>query len=206
MSTFSALDDGSSDGSAELLEGHPQVLEVLRVASDRPAWDEVGNYRRLVDAALRHGADWAVSIDADERVERDFRRRAERVIARGGRLGLAAYSVRLRELWDSPYRYRSDGVWGCKRPPRLFRLEEGAELDTRELHSSKAPVGARLAGADLEVYHLKMIRPEDRRARRDRYQRLDPEARWQPLEGYAYLTDERGVELSPVRRRWGYEP
>ena len=101
------------------------MLEVLRVPGDRPAWDEVGNYRRLVEAALRHGATWAVSIDADERVERDFRRRAERVIARGRWLGLSAYAVRLRELWDAPDQYRSDGVWGRKGPARLFRLRPG---------------------------------------------------------------------------------
>ena len=50
-----------------------------------------------------------------------------------------------------------------------------------------------------------MIRPEDRRERRERYERLDPEARWQPNEGYAYLTDQRGLELSPVRRARGYD-
>lgn len=199
-----ALDDGSTDGSAELLSSHPRVLEVLRVAGDRSRWDEVGNYRRLVDAALRHGADWAVSIDADERVERDFRRRAERVIVRGRWLGLAAYGVRMRELWDSPERYRSDGLWGRKRSARLFRLDQGAELDTRELHSSKAPVRAPVAAADLEVYHLGMIRPEDRVARRARYERLDPTARWQPREGYAYLTDPSGLELRavPADRGW----
>ena len=119
--------------------------------------------------------------------------------------GLSAYAVRLRELWDAPDQYRSDGVWGRKGPARLFRLHRDAEVDAREPHASKAPLGVRAAWADLEVYHLRMIRPEDRRERRERYERLDPEARWQPNEGYAYLTDERGLELSPVRRARGYD-
>ena len=96
-----ALDDGSTDGSHELLQSSPHVLEVVRVPPDRPRWDEVGNHRRLVQAALRHAPDWLVSVDADERVERDFRARAERVIHRGHRSGHSAYAVRLRELWGS---------------------------------------------------------------------------------------------------------
>ncbi len=68
-----ALDDGSSDGSAELLEGRPEVLELLRVPPGRPAWDEPANYRALVTAAQKHGPGWAISLDADERVERHFR-------------------------------------------------------------------------------------------------------------------------------------
>jgi hypothetical protein len=203
-----ALDDGSSDGSADLLAHSPHVLEVLRIPPDRPAWDEVGNYRRLVKAALATGATWAISLDADERVERRFRARAERVIARGRPFGFSAYAVRLRELWGAPDRFRADGVWGRKAPPRLFALRADHAFDERALHAAKVPLQARRGGrvplADLEVYHLRMIRPEDRRARRERYERLDPEARWQPREGYAYLTDETGLELRAVDPRRGY--
>jgi hypothetical protein len=204
-----ALDDGSSDGSAELLADRPEVTELIRRPVDRPHWDEAGNYRALVEAALRHGADWALSLDADERVERDFRARAERVIRRGERLGRTAYAVRLRDLWDSPDRYRADGLWHSKAPQRLFRLRPDHAFDERPLHASKVPLQAHSNGgtvprADLLVYHLRMISPEDRRARRERYERLDPEARWQPREGYAYLTDEAGIELRrvPGRRGW----
>src|SRR3954452_3293515 len=115
-----ALDDGSSAGSADSLAERPEVVELIRRPVDRPEWDEVGNYRALVEAALRHGADWAISVDADERVERNFRARAERVIRRGERLGVSAFAVRLRDLWDSPERYRADGLWADKAPPRLF--------------------------------------------------------------------------------------
>ena len=67
-----ALDDGSSDGTDRLLEQSPYVVELLRNPPDRAAYDEPEGHRRLVAAALRHGADWILSVDADERLERDF--------------------------------------------------------------------------------------------------------------------------------------
>ena len=200
-----ALDDGSTDGSAEYLESRQEVIELLRVPHTRPAWDEPRNHARLVDAAIRAGADWAMSIDADERVEREFRPRAERVIERGRLLGRTGYSVRIRELWGSEEAYRADGIWNRKWPSRLFRPRAGVAVDEQPLHAPKVP---RAAGwvprADLLVYHLRSLAPEDRAARRRRYEELDPDSRYQP-EGYAYLTDESGLELRPVPSRRGFE-
>jgi hypothetical protein len=197
-----ALDDGSTDGSGDFLRSQPGVLEVLSVPADRPYWDEVGNFQKLHAAALRHGAGWIVAMDADERLERNFRDRAERVIRRGGRLGLQAFSVKLRELWDMAGAFRVDGVWGQKRIPRLFAARPDHQFDFRPLHAVKAPLQARVAGhfitADLEFYHLRSLRREDRESRRDRYQDLDPDAFWQPGVGYDYLTDERGLRLRQV--------
>lgn len=193
-----ALDDGSTDGSDRLLAEHPAVLELLRNPADRPRWDEPGNHRRLVDAALRHGADWMLCLDADERLERHFRIRAERVIARGALLGLSAYALEMRELWDSRSRFRVDGIWGGRLRARLFRACQGASFDARELHGQKAPLQGRIRGvyprADLIFYHLRMVLPQDRQARRARYERLDPDCRWQSI-GYSYLTDSRGLRL-----------
>ena len=203
-----ALDDGSTDGSAELLAAASEVVELIRVPASRPAWDETGNYRRLVDAAVRLGGEWAVCLDADERVEREFRARLERVIARGRRLGLRAYQVRLRELWDSPDQFRVDGIWGQKTRARIFRLSPDATVDPTPLHGLKVPVGSagyhRCPLADLEVYHLRMITPDSRAARRARYERADPESRWQPI-GYAYLTDAAGLELRAIDPARGYD-
>ncbi|MGI8805081.1 MAG: glycosyltransferase family 2 protein [Thermoleophilaceae bacterium] len=200
-----ALDDGSTDGTAECLAAHPKVLEVLRTPPDRAAWDEVGNYRELVHAGLRHGAEWFLVLDADERLERGFRARAERVIRRGERRGMSGFALRLCDVWDSPKHFRADGVWGRKSVPRLFRARADHEFDTRPLHGSKAPLQARRGEiwprCDLIIYHLRMLRPEDRLARRRRYETLDPEARFQPLTGYAYLTDETGLRLRRIRRR-----
>jgi glycosyltransferase involved in cell wall biosynthesis len=198
-----ALDDGSIDDTAEILAAHPAVLETIRIPPSRPRWDEPGNHRRLVAAALRHRPDWLVSVDADERLERNFRARSERVIDRGRRLGLGAYRVRVRELWQRANLYRVDGPWGRKAPARLFRVREGDTFDERGLHAHKAPREARrVLGrypiADLDVYHLGMLTAEERAARRRRYEEADPQARWQPGLGYAYLTDERGLRLRVI--------
>src|SRR5689334_12619829 len=139
-----ALDDGSTDGSLEFLESCAEVLELIRISCRRPHWDEIGNHRRLVAAGLRHGADWLLSIDADERVELQFRARAERVIRRGNAFGLTAYALQLREIWDDPLCYRADGIWGRKRVARLFRALPDHRFDTRPLHGVKAPLQARI--------------------------------------------------------------
>lgn len=196
-----ALDDGSSDGSAELLAGHEALIELLQNPTDRPEWDEVGNHRALIQAALRHCAEWVVCVDADERLEQHFRTRAERVIARGQLLGYSAYAVRLRELWDDPGQYRVDGIWGQKMVARLFRLREDHEFDARPLHGLKAPLQAlrrgRFPKADLNIYHLAMLRAEDREMRRRRYEEADPNRRWQRI-GYEYLTDQSGLTLQSL--------
>ena len=203
-----ALDDGSRDGSDRLLAECPRVLQLLRNPSDRRDYDEPGGLRRLVAAALDHRADWIIVVDADERLERDFRVRAERVVRRGRRLGLRAFEVRVREVWDRPDRFRADGIWGLKWTPRLFRALPGQGYDERPLHGAKAPLQGRIFGifpiADLFIYHLRMLRREDREARRRRYETLDPLGRWQPDRGYAYLTDERGLRLRPVPIHRGY--
>ncbi|MCC7243723.1 MAG: glycosyltransferase family 2 protein [Acidobacteria bacterium] len=206
-----ALDDGSADGSAELLAGHPAVLEVLRIAPRVPhRWNGVGHRRLLVDAAARHGAEWALALDADERIERGFRDRAERLIEDAGPEGPMAYAVTLRELWDRPDQYRVDGVWGRKAVARFFRIRPDHDFGTGALHGHWAPENSRGPGgpyvrADLTIYHLKMIAAADRERRMRRYTALDPDRRWQKI-GYGYLVDATGLEVEPLPPGREYEP
>jgi hypothetical protein len=204
-----ALDDGSTDGSRRLLEKCPLVVELLRNPPGRRGWDLPGNNRRLIAAALRHNAQWIIALDADERLEREFRKRAERVIGRGRLIGLRAFAVHVRELWDSRHQYRADGIWGQKSPPRLFKALADHRFDDRPLHTARAPLQGKVLGlfplADLFLYHLRMVNRADREERRRRNEQLDPKARCQPRMGYAYLTDERGLELRAVPEERGYD-
>ena len=141
-----ALDDGSTDGSGELLAAHAAVFDVIRVSPQRPEWDEVGNYRALVAAAIECGATWIVSIDCDERVEDAFRDRAERAIRRGRALGIGAFGVRIIELWDTPTMMRVDGLWERSRRPGSFGL--GPITSSTRASSTRTRLRFRPAGWD----------------------------------------------------------
>jgi hypothetical protein len=205
-----ALDDGSDDGSTELVRSHPSVLElVTRPRREPHVWDEVETRKLLYAAAARHQADWLVAVDADERLECRFRARAVREVHRLEARGWSAGAVWFRDLWDAPDRVRVDGRWAGKRFARFFRYRGDAELDSRPLHGHWAPLNSRVNGnfvwVDLIIYHLRMLRPEDRERRRQNYQVLDPDRRWQPV-GYDYLTDETGLTTAPLPRGRDYQP
>lgn len=71
------LDDASTDGTADLCRRHEVVVEVLR----RETWDRdrvmaQGRHRGMVlNAARKYGGpdDWFVYMDADERIEFDWK-------------------------------------------------------------------------------------------------------------------------------------
>ena len=196
-----ALDDGSTDGSAEILAAHPKVVELIRVTSSRPhRWDEPRNRKLLTDAAGRHRARWVVVVDADERMECDFRRRADRIIDQAENDGSAVFLVVLRELWDRPDQYRADGIWANKRPLRLYRHRQDHQADERAVHGTWAPLNSYpkaspIPIADLILYHLRMVDARDREARKQRYLALDPSSEFQSI-GYEYLTDTTGLMLA----------
>ncbi len=205
-----ALDDGSTDGSAEWVAQQPEVLELIRrpVRADH-LWDDGANHRMLALASWRHAPDWVIGLDADERLEVGFRRRAEREIDRAEREGIRALRVHVREIWDDPLYFRSDGIWGKKSSARLFAARQDAEFDDQRLHGHWAPLNSRTNGdfptADLYLYHLKMLHARDRAARRARYEALDPERAFQAI-GYSYLTDADGLRCERIAKGREYRP
>ena len=205
-----ALDDGSVDGSGEFVARQPGVISLLSVPPREPHdWNEPKNQRLLIEEALHHSPDWLLAIDADERLEQNFRRRAIKEIARAERKGYSALAVRIRELWDGPDTYRSDGIWARKSKACLFKSRRDHIFNELPLHGQWAPSNSLRKGefprADLIIYHLKMIDAADRRKRYERYSALDPDRRWQ-AEGYEYLVDEKGLRLKKLPLGRGYAP
>jgi glycosyltransferase involved in cell wall biosynthesis len=206
-----ALDDGSTDGTAEVLRDHPKLVELLQNKPGQP-WDERANQVALLQAARRHGADWILCLDADERLELAFTTRARDLLDSADRDGVKVYRFTLRELWDDPCQYRIDGVWSMKTLCRLFKNDPGhRRFDPRKLHRFWMPLelvaqlDSVIRDAEANIYHLRMIRPEDRAARAARYEELDPEHLYQRL-GYQYLIDETGIQLERITPDHRYEP
>ncbi len=198
-----ALDDGSTDDTAALLRAHPKVIEVIGNPPGS-AWNERGNHMALITSARAHGGDWVLAVDADERLEQCFAAEAPRLLGDAEDRGVEAYSLQLRELWNDRRHYRIDDIWGGKARYRLFRnRREHTKFDPRPLHRYWMPleIVSRIATAgahlDINLYHLRMIRREDRSARHTRYVALDPGGRFQP-QGYGYLIDETGMELAEI--------
>ena len=199
-----ALDDGSTDATAALLEREPKVVDRLaNPPSPDHVWRERDNRRRLVERARELGFDWVVCCDADERYEAALLARLHAIAASFPPGDVVSVTVSLKELWNGPRQYRQDGVWGARTRSRFFRvpLRVAYDLDT-DLHGQWCPDHVRKYGRtvaiDGRLYHLKTIRREDRMRWRDRPNAFDPARRFQPSD-YDDLADEPAdLELAAI--------
>jgi len=173
---------------------------------DRQSTDYFSNegvrQAELIRAASLHGAGWILAIDPDERLE-SGKVKAFRKLTRTHEP--VAWSFRLRELY-TPDTYRVDGIWGKKRQARLFPAFDPPKVDDYTLHRSWFPkdrFDTRPCGINL--YHLKMISPNRRAARRDLYRHLDPGQSFQG-RGYDYLADETGATYEKIPSHRTYYP
>jgi hypothetical protein len=160
-----------------------QIVEVddrERPASE--AWGHEGQLRaRQWQAAAEAGADWVLMMDPDERLE-DCAADTIRPLLEGPD-GLGR--VTLRELFRANA-YRVDGRWGRIRRTRLFRLRPGQQMSDKPIHAPAVPIrtGMPTFEIDVNLYHLKMVEPENRQRRAVAYGRAE---------------DQHGVR----RRQWG---
>lgn len=165
---------------------------------------EIHRRTNLLIAAREAGARWALAIDPDERFEQRLIGEMPRLTQSGG--GPLAYTFDLREMY-APDAYRVDGVWGIKLQARLLSLADGVVRPEGNLHLSWASFipPADLVDTQLNLYHLKMITPERRRARAALYNQLDPGRSAQEI-GYDYLADDEGAVLERIPPGRGYFP
>lgn len=197
------LDDGSTDGSASLFSASSKPVRLIQKSVETPhVWNEPENKRLLINAAKEHLPCWVLVMDADERLEKNFRKRANLAIHLAIRYGFSAISLKLGELWNDRDVMRADGIWGRKERVRLFRLEPDHQVPEGQLHAAwhsvKQSGWTKTAKADLWFYHLGMLTPEIREERKNRYKTLDPESKYQAI-GYDYLTDETGIKLRRIK-------
>jgi glycosyltransferase involved in cell wall biosynthesis len=203
-----ALNDGSTDDTKRILQQHPLVADILEnPPSENHVWDERENKRRLLERARELGFEWVLACDADERYERQFLNNLRRIAAAFPPGHLSSIVVRVRELWDSPTRYRVDGIWGEKAVARFFALPGRISFaEDKPLHGRWPPDEMRRLGLphrlNYNLYHCGTMHREDRIRRRDFYLAADPEQRFSSA-GYEYLAEEgpmlRTEEIAPAR-------
>jgi peptidoglycan/xylan/chitin deacetylase (PgdA/CDA1 family)/glycosyltransferase involved in cell wall biosynthesis len=177
--TILALDDGSTDGTRELLESEPLVSVVLGNPRrpDFRGWDDAGNRNRLLEAAEQLEPHWIISLDADERIGADegaaLRRFVESDAIRG-----YAYGFRVFRMWEDLEHYTQSGLWVY----RLFSGGPGLSFPSKRLHFVPVPRTIprhRWIRTTIRIQHLASLTPERRALRFAKYEEADPNNEFQ---------------------------
>lgn len=203
------FDDKSTDNTIKLIKNNPKIFIIEN--KNKTHWNERKNREISIRKALEISKTknpWVLCVDADERLEIRFLKRLRKICQNFSGQN-KVLTIHVRELWDNCKQYRYDGIWDLKEKGLLFQLSKKMTFDYNQEHhipwAYKEIVSNREI-LDYNLYHLKMIRSEDREKRKNLYNNLDPNKEMQPI-GYDYLTDEKNIEIKkiPIWRRYDYK-
>lgn len=193
-----ALDDGSTDGTRQLLEDHPLVHTVLTNPRREgyAGWDDSANRSRLLAAAQELSPSWVMSLDADELLPDDDADALRAFLAEGADPDDAYLFPVLRMVEDLRH-FDGPPLW----VGRLFAPRPEHRFPTDRLHFVPLPTAIppeRWHRTTFRIQHRGSQTPERRRARFAKYREADPDRRWQP--SYDHLLDApRGARPWPAR-------
>ena len=173
-----ALDDGSVDGSAELVREDPLTVKD-DFATSGSAGRVDGNSAQTGCLESRPTSAWSAVFENG---------RSRRSDARNG-AGMTRSGYTCGSCGTPPIAGALT-IWGGKGKPVLFRSDPAHRFDERRVYAVWPSYPPRLADwprSDLILYHMRMIDPADRAERVEKFRRIDPECVWQP-SGCDYLS------------------
>jgi len=182
-----ALDDGSTDETAEMLAAEPLVELLLR---NRPrstyrGWDDSANRNRLLAAAVALEPTWFLFLDADERLDTDDAAALRRFIEREAAEGYA-YGMRVFRMIGDLQHWDRAALWVY----RLFASDGDHALPEQRLHFVPVPLSIprqRWLQTTVRLQHLAGLTASHRQKRFAKYGEADPRAEFQP--SYANLLE-----------------
>ena len=192
-----ALDDGSSDRTAEILAAHPLVKVLLRNPPRGPheRWDDSANRNRLLRAAEDLQPEWIISVDADERFDERDAIDLRRFLLTDALPG-CAYGMRHVPMWDDGRTFEPNYDWIY----RIFSYEPGQRFSAARLHFAPVPTSIPRTfwiETTLRLQHLGEATPQRRLTRFLKYLEADPDRRYEA--DYSHILRIPG----PEERRGG---
>ncbi|MFL5760386.1 MAG: glycosyltransferase family 2 protein [Thermomicrobiales bacterium] len=194
-----ALDDGSTDDTAHLLDSTPLVQILFRnpIRQDFRGWNDSVNRNRLLEAAAELNPDWIISVDADERIDRSDAVALRRFLETDALPG-CAYRFQWLQMREDASHYFPEIIW----IPRLFAFAHGQRFPENRLHFAPIPTSISQAAyvrTTLRIQHFGAMTDELRRARFEKYRQADPEsAHW---SDYSVILAESAKSLLPFHPR-----
>lgn len=167
-------------------------------------WIHEGDYRlQLREMARAAGAKWLLITSPDERFEKNAGETIRPLIDHNWENKI--YEFELKELFH-PMWYRCDGVWDTKYRQRLYPLKDDQIMKYQPIQCPGIPMGDyEVVHLPIMIYHLKMIEKENRRLRKEVFNSLDPEKKYQTM-GYDYLDDEVNAAMRRIDAGREYYP
>lgn len=175
-----ALDDGSTDDTRAVLEGHPLVAQVLTnpIRPTYHGWDDLENRQRLVYAALSLGAQWLLFLDADESIDDGDWKALHGFLQHEAQPGFA-YGFQVFRMIEEIGEYDPHSLWVF----RLFAASDATQpLGSQRLHFVPVPSGIPRRNwlfTSLRIRHHASMTAEHRAARFRKYQEADPDNEYQ---------------------------
>ena len=182
-----ALDDGSTDETADILAAEPLVQLLLRnpVRATYRGWDDSANRNRLLAAAVELEPQWFLFLDSDERLDPDDAAALRAFIERDAVEG-SAYGMRVFRMIDDRTHWDRGTLWVY----RLFARDGDHALPEQRLHFVPIPPSIpreRWVRTTVRIQHLAGLTESRRRRRFEKYLEADPFNTFQP--SYANLLE-----------------
>jgi glycosyltransferase involved in cell wall biosynthesis len=168
-----ALDDGSRDATADLLQASPLVATLLRNPPRKgyAGWDDAANRTRLLEAAMALDPQWVLSLDTDERLDPDDAAALRRFLATDALPG-CAFGLQHHRMWG-PDRCDPHFTWVY----RVFAPRPGQRFPARRLHFDPVPTDIPRRAwlrTTIRVRHLGSATEARRLAAVAKYREADP--------------------------------
>ncbi len=198
---FVIYDDGSTDNSIASIKDLPKVTKIIE-NKEKEGWMERNNRKVLLEEAKKlskYDNPWVLCVDPDERFEERFLKKLRKITRKYNDLDIVLH-VKFRELWNDLDHYRVDYVWNTKNKGLLFKLSNKMTFDYSQEHHipwAYREIVNNTKFLNYNLYHLKMIKEQDRIDRKNLYNKLDPNKKMQKI-GYDYLVDEENIKLRKV--------
>lgn len=178
------IDDASTDNTVEIceevLKGIP--LKIVRNKESLFSY-EVFLRKQQWEETIQTNPDWIVSIDSDQIFEDSFASKIHELIANPNKGDVFYCSI--YDFWDENH-YRQDQWWEGSSAEFPFLMRYRPDIpyfwwENLRQHCSRFPpsIGKLVGSAiDCRVKHYGWATEEDRKSKYQRYQLLDPEAKY----------------------------
>jgi len=180
-------DDRSSDDSVRIARDYTDYVIVR--PGDMPGFlEHEGQFRYSAWRTMEHlvapvEGDWVLSFDADEFLVLDHpgnvRMAVDLAISQAedrGNVGIVLQFPEIFSLVDGVPHYRTDGLWGTIRGPRLFAYRPDATWGNKAMGCGSEPTyvakGTHLNSSGLFMLHYGYARAQDQASKKERYTEL----------------------------------